>query len=588
MALQKLYEKIARKEGLDEEGCHLIHYVLGLMEDAYLAPPSLAKANGASYTSEDICSAVLAYLRAHDPDNPIETMREFGIESSEDIGRYVSALAKEKKSHLPKFGKLNFEDLFTAEKIPRELQLARWLQEDLSKTEGGKELTQPLLKKHFGEHSLDSLIISKRLFPLHVTADLQLVLDDFLGGREQVRLVGLNQSQSYEGMSFASLLNTDQHSEVSVGPLVYHDMDIGDGEKVACLDNGLWTGIEEDCGELYAVVLGATAGYSPNPQKTVEIAVTNSQAGKDFAKRFVTRLEQAVEQSRCYRGKILSFERESNYHGESTGIKVHSLAKVKRDQVILPSKTIDLLDRNLIEFIDKRPLLAKRGMTLKKGLLFYGPPGTGKTHTLHYLAGALNDHTILLISAEQVGLLGEYMTLARLLQPSMVVIEDADLIARDRGKMGVCEEALLNKLLNEMDGMNPDSEILFVLTTNRPEALEQALAARPGRIDQAIEFPHPDAEGREKLVHLYAGNRDLDPEVVARVVQATEKTSCAFIKELMRRATQYAVTRDEESPVSKEDVDLVIEEMLFSGGSLNRAILGGSNHESEDAPGKNQ
>jgi ATP-dependent 26S proteasome regulatory subunit len=221
-------------------------------------------------------------------------------------------------------------------------------------------------------------------------------------------------------------------------------------------------------------------------------------------------------------------------------------------------------------------------MTLKKGLLFYGPPGTGKTHTLHYLAEALEDHTILLISAEQVGSLGEYMTLARLLQPSMVVIEDADLIARDRGKMGVCEEALLNKLLNEMDGLRPDSEILFVLSTNRPETLEEALAARPGRIDQAIEFPHPDDDGRAKLVRLYGGTQDLADEVVQRVVGATEKTSGAFIKELMRRATQYAVTRDERGAVTLADVDLVIEEMLFSGGSLNRAILGGSDHDTEE------
>ena len=46
----------------------------------------------------------------------------------------------------------------------------------------------------------------------------------------------------------------------------------------------------------------------------------------------------------------------------------------------------------------------------------------------------------------------------------------------------------LNKLLNEMDGLREDAEILFILTTNRPEQLEPALASRPGRIDQAIEF----------------------------------------------------------------------------------------------------
>src|SRR6185312_15262049 len=156
------------------------------------------------------------------------------------------------------------------------------------------------------------------------------------------------------------------------------------------------------------------------------------------------------------------------------------------------------------------------GQATKKGLLFYGPPGTGKTHTIHYLAGALKGHTTLLVSAEQVGLLGEYMTLARLLQPSVVVLEDVDLIARDRGSISsACEEVLLNKLLNEMDGLKEEADILFILTTNRPEALEAALASRPGRIDQAIEFPLPDEEGREKLVRLYARGMEV-PEAVLR------------------------------------------------------------------------
>jgi hypothetical protein len=59
--------------------------------------------------------------------------------------------------------------------------------------------------------------------------------------------------------------------------------------------------------------------------------------------------------------------------------------------------------------------------------------------------------------------------------------------AEEMGTPG--EAALLNKILNEMDGLREDAEILFVHTTNRPEALEAALVERPGRIDQAIAFP---------------------------------------------------------------------------------------------------
>ena len=197
-----------------------------------------------------------------------------------------------------------------------------------------------------------------------------------------------------------------------------------------------------------------------------------------------------------------------------------------------------------MQFVRQRARLAQFRLATKKGILFYGPPGTGKTHTIHYLARCLEGHTTLLITAEQVGLLSEYMTLARLLQPSIVVIEDVDLIAGDRARLETCEEVLLNKLLNEMDGLNEEADILFILTTNRPEALEQALASRPGRVDQAIEFPLPDDEGREKLVRLYSQGVSVSDDVAQAIVRKTEKVSAAFIKELMRRSVQFHLERN--------------------------------------------
>jgi ATP-dependent 26S proteasome regulatory subunit len=185
----------------------------------------------------------------------------------------------------------------------------------------------------------------------------------------------------------------------------------------------------------------------------------------------------------------------------------------------------------------------------------------------------LKDHTTLLISAEQVGLLSEYMTLARLLQPSIVVIEDVDLIAKDRANMnGPCAEAMLNKLLNEMDGLKQNSEILFILTTNRPETLEAALASRPGRVDQAIEYPLPDEIGRHKLIRLYSEGVRVADEVVMEMIRRTEGVSPAFIKELMRRSVQFHVERDGNGDIHMEDVTSALDEMLACG--LNLKLLG--------------
>jgi ATP-dependent 26S proteasome regulatory subunit len=168
------------------------------------------------------------------------------------------------------------------------------------------------------------------------------------------------------------------------------------------------------------------------------------------------------------------------------------------------------------------------------------------------------------------------MNLARLLQPTMVVIEDVDLIARDRNRMGPCEESLLNELLNEMDGLKQDADILFILTTNRPEELESALASRPGRIDQAIEVPLPDDIGRQKLVQLYGKGLPLGDALVDAAAQRTKGVSAAFIKELMRRIAQASIARDGGASVESSDISEALDDMLFAGGKLNVKLLGGA------------
>jgi ATP-dependent 26S proteasome regulatory subunit len=140
----------------------------------------------------------------------------------------------------------------------------------------------------------------------------------------------------------------------------------------------------------------------------------------------------------------------------------------------------------------------------------------------------------------------------------------------------LCEESLLNRLLNEMDGLREDAMILFILTTNNPEQLESALTSRPGRIDQAIEFPLPDDEGRRKLVHLYSRQLQVPNELAEVIVRKTKKTSPAFIKELMRRSAQYQLQHHPNGHLSQENVEAALDEMLFSGGSLNVKLLGGA------------
>jgi hypothetical protein len=430
------------------------------------------------------------------------------------------------------------------------------------------------LRKHFGSTPVEALIAAGRTFPVTSRVDLQVATDRLFPERYPARLIGVHPEFSHETLSIAHLTGSS-HYPIVIGPLQHDEIDVGEDLPARCLKHGLWLARSE--GLPFAVLVTPAEKFGRNEGVHFEIAVPPGEAGLDLSRKFLDEVERLIHQIGSFRGKVISLESMHSHSGKAGGVKVHKLGSIARDQVILPEKTLQLLERNVHEFIQHRARLRSLGLTIKKGLLFYGPPGTGKTHTIRYLASQLKDHTTLLITSEQVGLLDEYFQLARFLQPAMVVIEDVDLIARDREQMrSACEESLLNKLLNEMDGLREDASVLFILTTNRPDQLESALASRPGRIDQAIEFPLPDEEGRRKLLRLYSRGLTVSDDGSEAVVQKTKRASAAFIKELMRRAAQYQIQTGKDGPLGVEHVEAALDEMLFSGGSLNVKLLGGA------------
>jgi ATP-dependent Clp protease adapter protein ClpS len=428
------------------------------------------------------------------------------------------------------------------------------------------------LNWHFAGIPRDQLVATMRQFPGHMRADVQVAVDRLFSA-SPLRFFGIYEQHRYETLTFAGLTRDGRDAQ-AIAPAQYHDVDVGETAPVKCLNNGLWLCRDDDL--RYAVVLSSHREYGFEAGTRIEIAVPVGAAGAQFVQRCFSELESAVNAARSYRGKILSLERDAEYRGRSRGVTVHKLPTVQREDVILPEAALKLLDRNVLSFVGNRAQLRRLGQSTRKGILLYGPPGTGKTHTIRYLASNLPGHTTLIITAAQVTLLAQYMSLARLLQPAMVVIEDVDLIARDRDQMGPCEESLLNALLNEMDGLKEDADILFILTTNRPDQLEGALANRPGRIDQAIEVPLPDDIGRAKLVELYGRGLPLGDAVVDEAARRTKGVSAAFIKELMRRIAQASIARDGGTTVLPDDIGEALDDMLFAGGKLNVKLLGGT------------
>ena len=80
---------------------------------------------------------------------------------------------------------------------------------------------------------------------------------------------------------------------------------------------------------------------------------------------------------------------------------------------------------------------------------------------------------------------------------------------------------------------------------------------------------------RGTLIRLYARGLQLEKELLDSIVRKTRGASAAFIKELMRRAAQFQLEFSLNGSLDQTALDAALEEIVFSGGSLNLKLLGG-------------
>jgi ATP-dependent 26S proteasome regulatory subunit len=154
-----------------------------------------------------------------------------------------------------------------------------------------------------------------------------------------------------------------------------------------------------------------------------------------------------------------------------------------------------------------------------------------------------------------------------------VVLEDVDLVGMDRD-FSHGGNPLLFSLLEAMDGVGADADVSFVLTTNRADVLEVALADRPGRIDLAVEIPRPDEVCRERLIRVYARDLVIDGDL-ADVIAQTEGVTASFIKEMIRRTVLVSLRAGDRPAVLRSaHFAAVMGEMNAEHQTLTRSLLG--------------
>lgn len=293
-------------------------------------------------------------------------------------------------------------------------------------------------------------------------------------------------------------------------------------------------------------------------------------------------LEHSIANS-IYRSQVLELVYESAVKDEYGDVerpdRLRVLFKrfqlVEDDDIVMDEDVRRMLWRNVIDLHTRREVLKAHRVPVRRGVLLYGPPGTGKTFACRYLCGKLPNTTRIMVTGTALRQVSSIFGLARMLQPSLLILEDVDLVFASREIAG--HGSVLGDLLDQMDGLRPHEDIGFVLTTNSMERMEAAIRDRPGRISQCIGFGPPGPELRRRYLLHYLRHYAAPRLNVAELVSSSNGATQAFLKEWVHRSVQIATERldahQTELELLNEDFRQAMEEMKrFSEGATGRII----------------
>ncbi len=422
-----------------------------------------------------------------------------------------------------------------------------------------------LVTDFLGAEGTTHSVVTRELPPLeHV--NLQTALDAWCArpGRT-VDIRGITVPPHHEPPNLQQLVAARSMAPIRLAAPALADLPNGPGSTLGCLRSAVL--LVTDALGSYALLVQGPGEHHPG----LEVEVAGLPV--ETAQGVLAELDTLRSELNVYRGHMLDVAL-----GPMGNVVLGFAAPpgLTRGDVVLPGVVLDRIERHALGVAAHRDALLAAGQHLKRGLLLYGPPGTGKTHTTRYLLGQMTGYTRLVLTGRSLVAVGPVTELARALQPAVVVLEDVDLVAEDR-TMGPRSSPVLFDLLDSMDGAAADADLLFLLTTNRADLLEPALAARPGRVDVAVEIDLPDAPARERLLTLYGRGVPLALTAadVQTAVERTDGTTASFLRELIRRSVLEALHDDPALPaVTGAHLTRALDDLLDAAQGVTRTLLG--------------
>jgi len=237
----------------------------------------------------------------------------------------------------------------------------------------------------------------------------------------------------------------------------------------------------------------------------------------------------------------------------------------------------------IIEFLRNPSRFQRLGGRTPKGVLLVGPPGTGKTLLARAVAGEANVPFFSITGSDFmevfVGVgasrVRSMFTDAKKMAPSIIFIDELDSIGRQRGA-GIGgghdeREQTLNQILSELDGFEPNENVIVMAATNRPDILDSALL-RPGRFDRRITVDLPSLKDRVEILKIHARNKPLAEDVdLEEVARGTPGFSGADLENLLNEAAILAARKNEEK-IKAKDIDESTDKILMGLERENIAV----------------